>query len=215
MIRKAMLPAALMAAAITCASAAHAATGSSSAAGANAAPSSAAAQPVGGSAVKSGIRYVALSDRVNLKDVAALNSSKLTLDKAIVSAESETKGKAVEARFQANPHGPQYVVWVMKNNEVMKALVDADTGKVTNAAHGIALHRLYPYERTDFVITEKAKAGLAEAVAIAEATSNAKPIAATLERSERMPAYHVVIVGSHGLETVWVSPDNPAVVASK
>jgi uncharacterized membrane protein YkoI len=159
--------------------------------------------------------YVFLSDRVHPRDIAALNSSKLTLDQAITAAESQTHERAVEARFQTDPQGPQYAVWVMKNGRVMKTLVDADTGKVTDGGRGLSLHRLYPSERRDFVMAVRAKADLADAVAITEATSKSKALAAALDRTEGISAYHVRIATGKGLETVWVSPNNPTIIASK
>lgn len=220
MIKKVTFPAALVVAALACASLAQAESSPAAATGTKAAPaqmmpSSPATKTAGTLSAKPSLHYVVISDRVTSKDIAAFHASRVTLDQAIATAESETHGKAVEAAFRSGRHGPRYVVTVMRHMEVSKVFVNADSGKIAYVARNITLRRLYPYERSDFVMTKKAKSGLANAVAIAAETSNEKPIAAMLVRAEGMSTYHVAIVGSDGLRTVWVSPNNPAIVASK
>src|SRR5258707_11820561 len=102
MIKQVTFPAALVVAALACASLAQAESSPAAATGTKVAPaqtmpSSTATKAAGTLSAKPSLHYVAISDRVTSKDIAAFNSSRITLDQAIATAESKTKGKAVEA----------------------------------------------------------------------------------------------------------------------
>jgi uncharacterized membrane protein YkoI len=230
MLSKMTLSAALMAAALAGAPAAYAATGTNmtgSSPGSSAvtalAPTStgnsvgqdaAMRSPAQATTARS-VRFVSLYERVSPKDVAAFGSSKVSLDEAIADAQRSTSGTAVEAVFKAAPGKPHYLVWLTKDNRLFRSTVDAQSGAVAGAAHGLPLHRLYPSQRADVKAVEQAKASLADAVAIAAKDSNDKPIAASLLRSEGMRSYHVAVIENGAVQTIWVSPDNPMTVASK
>lgn len=174
-----------------------------------------ATQPATKALAKPKIHYIAFSDRVNAKDIAAFGSSKLSLDRAISSAERELDGKAVAAAFRAAPGHPHYVVRVMKNDRVLSARIDAESGKVTTRGHGVPLRRLYAGERAEFMKIDHARMSLADAVAFARKDSGNNPIAASMERSEGTNAYDIAVVNKGKLEAVWVSPGNPTNLASR
>ena len=239
MIRKISVPAVLLAAALGGASVAYAATGAGiSTAPVNPQPSTmkpastTTTNPAAGTAVPSAtatkatqpaavtpakpkIHYIAFSDRVNAKDIAAFGSSKVSLDRAISSAEREINGKAVEAVFRAGPRYPHYIVRVMKNDRVLSAWVEAESGKVITRGRGVPLHRLYAGERAEFMRTDHARMSLADAVAFAGKDTGNAPIAASMDRSGGTNAYDIAIVSKGKLQAVWVSPGNPTNVASK
>jgi len=170
--------------------------------------------PTQGAAADS-VRYISFYERVSPKDVVAFGAGKVSLEEAIADAQRSTNGTAVEAVFRAAPGKPHYVVWLTKGGLLYHAAVDAQSGAVASVAHGIALHRLNPSQRADVNALEQAKASLADAIAIAAKDSNDKPIAAYLERSEGMRTYHVAVIENGAVQTMWVSPDNPTIVASK
>ena len=165
-------------------------------------------------AVTSPARFISLYERVTPKDISAFGAGAISLDEAIADAQRTTSGTAVDAVFKAGPGEPHYVVWLTKDNRLYRSTVDAENGTVVGAAHGFTLHRLNPSERADVGVIEHAKADLADAVAIAAKDSSGKPIAASLEREEGVRAYHVSVIEKGALQTLWVSPDNPTIVAS-
>lgn len=208
MTRKIVLPAALVAAALVGVPLAEAAPSTG-------APANAAQPAAKAPAARPKTHYIAFSDRVGGKDIAALAKSNVSLGQAIGAAERDTHGKAVEAVFKAAPDQPHYVVWVMENGRVLAAGVDARSGTVTRLGRGVPLHRLVPGERAEFRITGKEPLSLGGAVAIAQKDSGNAPIAASLERSDRTRGYEVALVDKGALATVWVSPDNPTMTTSR
>jgi uncharacterized membrane protein YkoI len=165
-------------------------------------------------ATTSPVRFISLYERVTPKDISAFGAGPVSLDEAIADAQRTTNGTAVDAEFKAGPGKPHYVVWVTKDNRLYRSTVDAENGAVVGAAHGFTLHRLNPSERADVGVIEQAKADLADAVAIAAKDSNGEPIAASLEREEGIRAYHVSVIEKGALQSLWVSPDNPTIVAA-
>ncbi len=160
------------------------------------------------------VRFISLYERVTPKDISAFGAGPVSLDEAIADAQRTTNGTAVDALFKAGPGKPHYVVWLTKDSRLYRSTVDAENGAVAGPARGFALHRLNPSERADVGVIEQAKANLADAVAIAAKDSDDKPIAASLERREGVRAYHVAVIEKGALQTLWVSPDNPTIVAS-
>ena len=167
------------------------------------------------SPAKPAIRYVGLSDQVRAQDIASFGSSKVTLDRAISSAEQKLDGRAVEAVFKAEPVRPHYVIRIMKGDRLTSAWVDASTGRGTHSRHSVALRQLYPGERAELMRADQSPDSLADAVAFAQRESGNQPIAARIERSEGTLAYDVATVSKGTLQSVWVSPDNPTMMASK
>jgi len=174
-----------------------------------------AAKPAPASAAKPQIRRISFSDRVDRRDIAAFGASKLSLDQAIAAAEGQLHGKVVEATFRAGRGHPHYVVRVMARERISTASVDAVSGQVTRRGHAVALARLYPGERGEFLRTAEARTNLAEAVAFAEKSTGAKPIAASLEGNHGTRGYEVFVIDNSQLQTVWISPDNWPRVAMK
>jgi hypothetical protein len=209
MIGKSNLPAVLVAMALAGAPTAYAATGTGGAA------PPAAKQPAAPAAAQPKIHYIEYSDRVSRKDIAAYGAAKITLDQAILAAEQNLHAKAVEAVFRAAPAQPHYVVWLMRKGRVLTARIDSVTGKVAQLGRGISDNRLFPVERSEFMATEHARMNLAGAVTFAQKTSGDKPIAASLEITDRTRGYEIVVVDKGMVQSVWVSPDNPMMTASK
>ena len=161
------------------------------------------------------IHYIRFSDQVSRRDIAAFGSSKLSLDQAITAAEGKLHGKAVEATFRGSGAHPHYVVRVMDREGVFTAAVDGASGQVTRIGRGVSVHRLYPSERAEFLLTAEARSDLANAVSFARKEAKAKPIAASLEGNHRTRGYEVFVVDNSKLQTVWVSPDNWPALAMK
>ncbi len=159
--------------------------------------------------------YIAYSDRVSAQDIAAFKPGDISLGQAIRAAEQKTGDKAVEAVFKAVPDRPHYVVWVMEPKDVLVTWVDAKTGGVIELKPGDPLNRLYPRERAEFMATDNAKLNLADAAAFAQKNSGDRPIAANLVRFDRTSGYQIAMVHQGALQTVWVAPNNPTVVAAK
>jgi uncharacterized membrane protein YkoI len=159
-------------------------------------------------------RDISFYRRLNPGDVAKFGSGDISLEKAVATAQNDTHGTAFDALFKASGR-PHYIVWLSKDARVYHAKIDAVNGKLLDATPGVALHRLNPSERADVSAVEHAKANLTDAVAIAAKDTGEQPIAAHFSNSEGMRAYHVAIVKNGALQTVWISPYNPTVVASK
>jgi len=159
--------------------------------------------------------YITYSDQVSAQDIAAFKPGDLSLAQAIRAAEKKTGDKAVEAVFKATPDRPHYVVWMMQPKDVLATWVDAKTGEVTALAPGDPLNRLNPRERAAFMATDAAKMNLADAAALAQKNSGDRPIAANLVRFDRTTGYQIAMVHQGALQTVWVPPNNPALVAAK
>ncbi|HUN48403.1 MAG TPA: PepSY domain-containing protein, partial [Stellaceae bacterium] len=147
------------------------------------------AKPAPATAAKPQIRHIRFSDRVGRRDIAAFGASKLSLDQAIAAAEGQLHGRVVEATFRADGGHPHYLVRVMARERISTAAVDAASGQVTRSGHAVALDRLYPGERGEFLRTAEARTNLAQAVAFAEKSTGAKPIAASLEGNHSTRGY--------------------------
>jgi uncharacterized membrane protein YkoI len=197
------LPMALLTSALVGASLAQAATPSGATAGSS---------PV---AASSPTRFVPLQSRVRPDDLSAFSSSQISLQDAVTAAATDSGGIPVDAIFRAGESHPHYLVWLTKDGRVYHSIVDAQSGRVTEAMHGLPLHRLNPSERANVMAVAHAKAGLADAIAIAARDTGDKPIAGYLAESEGMRAYHIAIVENGALKSIWISPDNPSIVASK
>jgi uncharacterized membrane protein YkoI len=159
-------------------------------------------------------RTVSFNSRVSPSDVVKFGSGDISLEKAVTTAQNDTHGPAFDALFQSTGQ-PHYMVWLTKDGRVYHAKIDAVSGKLLESTPGLALHRLNPSQRTDIAAVEHAKADLADAIAIAAKNTGEQPIAAHFSNSEGMRAYHVAIVKNGTLQMVWISPDNPMVVASR
>lgn len=166
-------------------------------------------------AILTATHFIPLESRVRPSDLAAFPSSQITLKDAVTAAQTDSGGIPVDAVFRAGPGQPHYLVWLTKDGRIYHSIVDAASGKITGTTHGLALHRLNPSERADVMAVAHAKAGLADAIAIAARNTGDKPIAGYLSQSEGMRAYHVAIVENGVLKSVWISPDNPSILASK
>ncbi|HUK07558.1 MAG TPA: PepSY domain-containing protein [Stellaceae bacterium] len=164
---------------------------------------------------KKAVHFVAFSDHVSKADIAAFANCKIALDRAISTAESDLKGKAVEAVFKATPDQPHYVVWVMREGRVYASWIDGRTGRMTWHGSGIALARLYPGERAEFLSTARARSSLRDAVAYAHEDTGNKPIAATFERIDGAEGYYVAVVSGGKSELIGISPNNLPTLASK
>ena len=228
MSRFATFPAALIAAALAGAPIAYAANGGGTMPNSQtlsttktlATPSQANAVPAAeNGAMKEGEKapnhYLAFSDRVSKSDMIAFAGSAIGLDQAISTAESGLRGKAVEAVFKAAPDRPHYVGWVMRGNRVYASWIDGQTGKMTWHGNGVALSRLYPVERSEFLTTASARSSLRDAVIFAAKDSGNKPIAATFERIGGSGGYYVSVLNGGTVQLVGVSASNPPILAFK
>jgi len=73
-------------------------------------------------------------DKPDAQEMAKLAAAKTSLSQAIVIAEKETGGKAIDADFDNEDGTLSLEIEVLKDNAVSKVIIDADTGKVVKVA---------------------------------------------------------------------------------
>ena len=69
-------------------------------------------------------------DKLDSAEMATLMAAKTSLAQAIAIAEKETGGKAIDAGFDSEDGATTLEVEVLKDKNVSKVIVDAETGKV-------------------------------------------------------------------------------------
>ena len=73
-------------------------------------------------------------DKLDPAEMAKLAAAKTSLSQAIAIAEKETGGKAIDAGFDNEDGTMSLEIEVLKDNNVSKVIIDADTGKVVKVA---------------------------------------------------------------------------------
>ena len=69
-------------------------------------------------------------DKLDAAEMAKLAAAKTSLSQAIAIAEKETGGKVIDAGFDNENGTISFQIEVVKDNNISKVLIDAETGKV-------------------------------------------------------------------------------------
>lgn len=122
----------------------------------------------------------------------ALRAAKVSLAKAIETAEQRGKGRAIEADFEANDGGGHYEIKVLGNDgSLVEHFIDANSGEVTKSEN-------QPFERyftrlkpADF---QNAHTSLKQAIAAAEQKTGGKVIEAEVDHEGDTIGYDLRVV---------------------
>jgi uncharacterized membrane protein YkoI len=111
-------------------------------------------------------------------DLKAFLRAKVTLLKAIIAANSQGNGTAIDVSFDAAEGKPVYKVKTYRDNLVWEGIVDAQSGKVIGAGKTTQESLLDEEDKAELVGLNQATTTLAQAVDTAEKRAGGKAMSA-------------------------------------
>jgi uncharacterized membrane protein YkoI len=141
-----------------------------------------------------------------------LNPPKVSLPKAVRSAEAKLPGKLLDIRFVEQHGQPQYDATVLSKDKPMAVTIDATTGAAS--APSAVSGELASVVQSEQQLAEKLNKpswSLQRAIRDAESHHRGKPIDAWMTEHNGDPAYAIGVVRAKQLQTVIVDPVTGAV----
>jgi uncharacterized membrane protein YkoI len=118
----------------------------------------------------------------------------VSLSEAIAAAKNHGAGQLVEVSFEISNGKPVYNVKTYQNNEVWKAAIDAQSGRLVGNGTIVAEDQLDEEDKAEVASLRQASVTLAEAVDTAEKSLGGRAISAELEEANGKVMYEITVV---------------------
>ncbi len=151
------------------------------------------------------VGQAAVAHESEAREIAAVTSASVSLDKAITTAESKIGGRALKATAEEHDGTVFYRVTTVADGKVYVQRIDARTGKVLKSENEGALKHSGDNERAeDFGLLTKRTASLAGAIATAEKVTGGKALEADFGNENGTPVFHVEIAKDGKIRKAFV-----------
>lgn len=137
-------------------------------------------------------------------DVKPFEDAKLSLSQAIASAQRESRGKPLAARFEMWHGKPVYLIRTYAANQIWETRVDANTGDAIGQPTTLSKSQLDPRMQKEVAALDNAQTSLTDAVNKAEQQEGGKVIMARLKPVTGGVSYDVRLVKDGHLHTAMI-----------
>jgi len=155
----------------------------------------------------------AVAHESETREIAAATSVPVTLDKAIVIAESKAVGRALKATAEDHDGTVFYRVTTVADGMVYIQRIDAQTGEVLKSENEGSVTQENNRERgEDFGLLAKQSGSLASAITAAETMTGGKALEADFGNENGKPMFHVEIAKDGKIQKTYVDGASSKVI---
>lgn len=137
-------------------------------------------------------------------DVKPFEDAKLSLSQALASAQRESRGKPLAARFEVWHGKPVYLIRTYSANQIWETRIDANTGDAIGQPTTVAKGELGRHMQREIDALNNAQTSLTDAVNKAEQQDGGKVIMARVKPVSGGVTYDVDVVKNGHLHTAMI-----------